>query len=82
MISASTFFAFVTDVALFQSDRFNALPFPNYLAAIVLVALFFVGNMVARVSNVIDVNWQRIAKCNILAIWGHGNLAVRFLWFM
>ena len=38
--------------------------------------------MVARVSNVIDVNWQRIAKCNIPAIWGHGNLAVRFLWFM
>ena len=82
MIFAPTFFAFVTDVALFQSDRFNALPFPNYLAAIVLVAFFFVGNMVARVSNVIDVNWQRIAKCNIPAIWGHGNLAVRFLWIM
>jgi len=43
MIFAPTFFAFVTDVALFQSDRFNALPFPNYLAAIVLVALFFCG---------------------------------------
>ena len=82
MISAPNFFAFVTDVVLFQSDRFNALPFPNYLAAIVLVALFFVGNMVALVLNVIDVNWQQIVKCNTPAIWGDVNLAVHFLWIM